>query len=257
MRTLNLSHHQPPAPDTFLLYPDNRRFLRGDSQRLHGKYERRAVGLCLGLLVCALLAWMWTDQLSEWSRLTYQGRDTTGVVTGHERRSGRRSTSYYLLYRFELPNPAGVLQVDARASVSRATYGAYAPGARVRVRYLPGAPQISSVEWTPDPPVWTALGLAVAALGACCAAVFMVDAVRTLRLLGRAGQILPGRVTYARIIPSRSGDRLSISYRFVTPDQQVLNDQDERVRVELHGLKPQPGTPIAVVYASPKAYQIL
>lgn len=256
MRTINLSQLPPTAPGTFLLYPNNERFLRGRSWRLHGKYEDRVVMLCLVLLVCALLAWMWTDWLNEWYRLTYQGRDTTAVVTGRDTRSGK-STSYYVLYRFELPGAAGVQQIDARELVRHATYEALTPGMRVRVRYVPDTPQLSSIEWTADPPVWTGVGLVVAVLGGCFSAAFMVDALKSLWLLRRVGQILPGRLIEARLLASRNGQRLSVTYRFTTPDQQVLSGEDDHLRNDLHGQPPRRGTPIAVLYVSPRVYQIL
>ena len=256
MRTINLSHNLLLPADTFLLYPQNKGFLRGYSRRLHGRYEAQAGVLLLVLLICSALALMWSHELSDWVRLTYHGRETQGVITGHQITRGK-STNYYLFYSYELPQSGGTRRFSADENVPRATYSAFSPGAGVTVRYVPDAPHISSIQWTPALPIWKTIGLTVATLGTCFVTRQSVLTLQTLRLLRREGWVVSGRVSSANIESSRNGQRLNVVYQFTAPDQRVLRGSDNTLRNDLKGKLPQPGTLVAVLYVSPEVFQIL
>jgi hypothetical protein len=77
--------------------------------------------------------------------------------------------------------------------------------------------------------------------------------------LSREGRLAAGSVTsYKARLDSDKDLIVTIGYRFITPDGQVIDAVEESTQNQLKEQPPlAPGTPVAVSYADPQTYKLL
>ena len=257
MRTTNLSRRFPLPPNTFLLHKSNAHFLRGASGHLSG-FQEQLVWFAFGaMVVAALVGGFAFNRVMTWKAFRDDAGTAVGVVTGHHSTSSRRSRSYYLDYRYNAPQGGTVYGFTQSEQVDWTTYQ-LRRGSQIPVRYVRSKPSLATIRWSSELPVlWVGLVVAMVVLFGV-ALLFAIGRLRTLRELNREGWIVPGEIVYARIeYDQHKNQILHLDYRFKTPDQQFIQDSESLMRNDLAGYPPVRGTPVAVIYASPEAYQLL
>lgn len=256
MRTINLSGPASlPDYTMFVLFRGNEEFLQRRSRRLVSPRESTIYLLLGGALFCLFMFGIWALELNEWVQLSTRGQAVQGVVTGHRTKS--KGSVYYVRYQYDMQIDGRALRMRDEDQVPYDVYQRLDDGAQVTVRYLPDAPQVSRLEWTSAPPLLKMAYVAGAALAAGFLVLSAIRKGRELRLLQREGLLLQGQVLGTYVSHSSRRRSLNIAYEFTTPDQQTLSDEDYSRRSDLLDNPPAPGTPVAVLYISPKLYQIL
>lgn len=258
MRTTNLSRRFPLPPNTFLMHTSNTRFLKGTSGRLSGFQEQIVWLMCGVMVVALLLGGLALNHLLTWKAFRDDAAMTVGVVTGGRIDSYRRSRDYFLSYRYNAPYQGGVYGFTQSEAVDRWRFSQLQRGAQVSVRYLRAKPAQATITWSPELPVLSVAVVITMALLFGLALCYALGRLQTLRELNREGWIVPGQIVYARIEHDKHRNQiLRLEYRFKTPDQQLIQDTECQMRNDLAGWPPDPGTPVAVIYVSPEAYQLL
>ncbi|GAB4200909.1 MAG: hypothetical protein OHK0022_22440 [Roseiflexaceae bacterium] len=257
MRTTNLSRRSRLPDNTFLLYWSNWEFIKGVSGRLLGPYEKLLLygGLASLVLVgvIALMVYEWNDQ-QRWREQVVQ---VPGVVIAVE---DAPKLKLEITYAYTATVQGRPTLISDTQRLDTELYGRPKPGDAVAVRYLPDTPSNSMI--TPRDP-WELMAplLALLFIGAS-GPLLIAGAGRRLWLLRREGWIIAGVVTAVDLTPSSNTKQLlRIDYRFTAPGGLQLRD---RVSHEIGGLwgdtrveAPTPGQAVAVLYVSPKLYQLL
>jgi hypothetical protein len=101
------------------------------------------------------------------------------------------------------------------------------------------------------------VGEAVCLLVAVLVAQPAVYAWRRLQR-ARGGRVLPGELVEATSKPDEDGDvQLTVRYRFVDPEGQVIEGMHTTHRNTASPRPPEPGLPTAVLYLNARNYAIL
>jgi hypothetical protein len=244
-------------PNLFLAQPKNAERLAGSTRRVRGRYEA-GILLMLILLSCCLLSnRSLFGSTQRWIALRDHGQDAPGVVTDLATEGAGRSATYWVSYRFTAIQNDQPAEQNGRQAFTREDYPPLKVGDPVPVRYLKGDPRVSSISWRPaltSGEIWTLVVVLAMLLGVLGVLAWRVWAV--LRLRGDA-QLVIGEVVESRIKPVKSERQLWLKYRFRTPDTQEIVATETVTRGDLPERPLPPGTPVAVIYASPRIYQLL
>ncbi len=249
--------------DAFLLFPQNRAFLVGETKRLAG-YPRTAwlIGLLLLFTLFASLFlfvtlpdWQHTSELDQHGQIVearVESRRTT------EDREGSRT--YYVTYSFQISETGRYYAREQR--VTRETYDRLDEAAPVKVRYLPENPDRSALD--DDPAEFRSRTVAAVLTAVAAVAVLIrlvVIFVRRQRhdVLVRRGRVLHGEVVHFGARTDTDGRfHVDLRYRVVTPSGRAIIEQAHRRADELRCCpRPAPGDPVAVLYLSDRRYRLL
>ena len=244
-------------PNLFLAQPKNAERLAGATRRVRGRYEA-GILLMLILLSCCLLSNQNIFRASQrWVELRDHGQDTPGVVTDLATEGVGRSATYWVSYRFTAIWNDQPTEHNSRQAFTREDEPPLKIGDPVPVRYLKGDPWVSSISWKPaltNGEIWNLIIVLTMLVGLLSVLVWRAWAL--LRLRG-AARLIIGEVVESRIKPMKSERQLWLKYRFRTPDAHEIVATETVTRGGLPEQPLPPGTPVAVIYASRKIYQLL
>jgi hypothetical protein len=258
----------------FLLHPENRRFLDGETRHLSGHLPVGCLSVPVVISLVAILVFWAADfrgkrvNSFKQNRAVAQGRlidrrvssspalvdVETGVVHGGE-------DSYLLIYRFDIPAPNGRKVFEREASVSKEEYDKLRVGDRVRVIYDAANPSFSVLQCEGEPTepfILVVFGyslLAVAIVAIVLLAVFWWR----YRCLALHGQQLEGRVVACTGTKHEHGDLIvRLKYKFDSPSGREITDSAVAFRADLtESTLPAPDSALVVVYYSDYIYQLL
>jgi uncharacterized protein DUF3592 len=269
----NLMFGQMPfqAPkNLFLLNPRHDGFISGEKRKFQDMtfssgcflYGFIAIFIVIPLIIGGLAV----QELNIRAKLDQSGVTTSATVTDQRISTstdskGRRSTSYYITYKFyagQSNNDSPVLYTSEQL-VSSDTYNNTFDGGSIDIRYLPDDPKTSRImnDNVNDPKImlfFMAIFLAIPIL-------FIYFTLRNSgrnRRMESEGQIITGRITEAKLTRIKSNYQLALRYTFTSPEGEELSKKESRVRNDLrNGGVPAEGTPVAVVYVHSKLYRML
>lgn len=207
--------------------------------------------------------------------------DAVGVETLAEL---RRCDRLYLLltevdlrfyYVYNAPGADGATR-EIIGQTNDSSDGAYArlcepPDRRLRIEYLPDAPETSRVidplyggeRW-----LWLEALVGIVALALIGIVARWAwrerEAVRRARAkyarLRASGRVLMGEITHAqnKAVGRQKENALLVDYRFVSPTGATLSGRQRKYRLDLRSqFPPEPGTPIRVLYADDETFVAL
>lgn len=248
---------EPLPPNLFLAQPKNAERLAGKTRRVRGHYEA-AVLLMLMLLSCCLFLNLQSLRgLYEWSTLHDSGQTTQGVVISQREQGSGHSRTFFLTYRYTAPFKGQPTELTNEEQVGQIFYEQHPPGSRLAVRYQTAAPGLSSVSWTAEWPSEAVQWAALFGLGLLAVLGVLVWRVRAGLRLQDQGQIILGEVVANKVEQSRGTRQIKLTYRFATPEGAWIEGRETIIR---DGLPKEPlpaGTPVAVIYDSPRIFQLL
>jgi hypothetical protein len=255
---------------TFLLRPDNRAFLLGQTDRLAGTPPVGCVVMPLvGVIVS--LACFWGGHHARKVRQASLERQAAAVGTVLERRTqssvgmidletgGVDSSEDHLVrYRFE---DAGGRTLEREGSVSEAEYGRLTVGSPVTVIYDAADPASSRLLTESDPDLFSVL-VASGGVGSLASILFglllATDARRRRRLV-RDGTLLEGKVLTCTSAKNEDNVvKIDVTYAFTTPKGRAVQ---ATATTSHDGSKepplPQVGETLAVLYVDESTYEAL
>lgn len=259
-----------PAP-TFLLNPANRAVVRRTlSESLTP--VRRSSRLLDTLLVLALVAaaFLWglaAPAWFDWLRLREDGVQTEAAIAGLSTPvDPAASDPQTVAYRFRILDAAGdgdeAPQYFGEQRISADLYRwlADAPYPPLSVIYLPDDPTVSRLE-IDSPDDTRRERLAILAGGVTAVALLIGVIAWIARLPSRGvlrGRLLRGQVVAAQAHPGRDGSqRMTVRFRFRSPDGRVLTSEATRAQSKLALPAPTPGTPVLIEYHSDRRFRLL
>lgn len=231
---------------------------------------------CL-LILAFWLADSYMSAVATPNELAAQGITIDGeVVSAREekvnRPKGMPYSNYYLTYQFEAPSPiTGQPQMYTNEiRVGKETYhrvmvDKYIDNQTVRasIRYLPSNPRVSLLAGDAVPTSAAAIlpVLCVAGVGSAALLLLLWVNIRLVqrdRRLEQAGILLEGEVLACKRVPRGRTLTVALSYRFETPEGQVMEASDAISRPDAHKMPlPEAGLPVMVIYAAPDCYRVL
>ncbi|MAS35202.1 MAG: hypothetical protein CL610_14415 [Anaerolineaceae bacterium] len=253
------------ANEVFLLQSNHRRFIIGDSRRLHTTLGTMSFGcgflfmipfILAGFLVIFLMAQEWHHN----NLLNTTGQVIRGEYTGNHvvEDDDDGGITYYADYVYTVDD---VVYVGDQ-SVDYDLYRRVERGMNVDVEYVPSDPAISRLAGTDDAGEIIFLGIfSVIWNGVTWGIVgaFLYSYGRD-RILARDGQLVRGElVSIRRKTDSDNDTMLHAEYRFSAPDSgEVIVSKQKQQRNDMRR-KPLPdaGTPVAVLYKNPNHFKML
>jgi hypothetical protein len=259
--------------EPFLLRPENRSFLTGETRRLPGSpVAVLALLPVLGAVTALAFFWGAWYQAGQTRSFRQHALTTPGVVIDRRESSSVSSVDfengmvdtqddYLVKYRFEAVTPGGPRTVQREASLPKREYGKWRPAMQVAVTYDSTNPSFSVMEGEGPPPAGGALAAAGGiALGMTVfAGLILLGVWRRTHLLSRAGVKLEGRVVRCTSKKHEDGGvTLEVAYRFVSPSGREITGTTTTSRSDGAELAlPAPETSLVVLYHSDSVYQVL
>jgi hypothetical protein len=250
----------------FLIYPENVNYLSGKTRRPEYGQSDTNIGCALLILIPMLLGAvffvMWTGNLLyENARLLLEGTVTTGVVRQHYidfANSADDATTYHIVYGLTVDGAA----YERDQSVPQDVHARYAVGEVVEVRYVPASPDISRIDGVST--LWGDTASILFTAGWLFATVVVtVGYFATRHRLGRlkrVGQVLVAELTgITGDDPNGEEYHIEVEVRFRSPStlQWVAGKRKYMVLHLRHEALPQAGTPLRVVYADDRMWEVL
>jgi hypothetical protein len=263
----------PMATPPFLLHPENGPFVRGETNRL----PRLSGVVCVIVPVLVALVAMpcfWIGHYRWKEAQSFDANRTVAIGTVVSRRidssvamvdfefgTVHSDEEYLVHYRFEAAGPVGAQAFDREASVSEDDYNRLQPGAPLTVTYDRTDPSVSRiVEETASAPhvVLAVLGVMTLVMAGVTGLVLAVWWWKWRRL-ARDGQRLQGSVVSCTTKNDDEGRLVvDLQYRFVTPSGREITDTVTSSRKDwTEAARPEPQTPVVVLYLSDTNYQLL
>jgi hypothetical protein len=259
MITTDLKGRYALPSRSFLLCSENEGFLGGYSDRIAGWHENVLLGAVIIVVISTVVLGFVIVQWQEWIQFRDQGAPTGGVIVSHRMVTGK-SNSYFLTYRYSARDRAGITRsYTHEENVGPQLYDHLAVGTFVSVRYLIRKPTAATIAWTPVLPASYPLGAGGSGVVVLVSVVVAVRKMRHLHRLKDEGWLLAGTLLGCTSQKDSKGNlTITICYRFQTPTGDTLEREASRQRNDLKSAAlPHAGTPIVVVYASDKLYQVL
>jgi len=246
--------------DTFLLYPQHRDFVLGNSKKLASN-NRFALG-CMGAFfsifvvvgICMLV--MTLRDTYEWFLVMQQGMTTTGEYTDRRISNSDDSDAHYVTFQYTVVDT----RYTTEQQVSEDVYRRAEVGGRVELVYARSNPQIAVVQGTNRPPI----GFIIFSLvwnGFIGGIIYvLIKYSRKQRYLEENGRLIRGEVIKSSQSKDSDGDLiLKVEYRFLVPGTyQRLTKTDRAERNDLRGQPlPAAGTPVIILYDNEKLFMLL
>lgn len=247
-------------PDVFLLNPKaNLKWLRGEQSRIGNGLIMTAIGmifLIAGLGISGYFGY----------RYWYSGSiHQTGTIASAEIidretsvNSRRNTRSYYVEYRYFVNDQ----RYERRQQVTPSRYADVFVGSSVDIVYDKSTPWDSFLtgRWYDETERNGSIMFALLLGGTgIVVGLICLEIERRNRKYSQRGHVLEGRVLEATgKRGSKNAYNVTIRYTFQTPDGETLEKKATNVRGDLrNGPLPPPGTPLAVLYLSPKRVRLM
>jgi len=259
MITTDLYGRSTIPAQSFLLCPENARFLAGRGRRIAGWHENLLIAAAIAALIGVVTLSIFVVKWRTWIRYRDEGATTTARIVDHRIRHGKSNT-YYVTFRYQVEDATGEPRsYTSEEDVGRDLYDQLALGSTSQARYLTAQPAAAWLAWTPELPLGYPLGSFVGIAAIVLGTTFAAWKWHDLRLLGRAGHLIGGQVLACH---GRRGSKgsytVTVRYCFDTPTGQRIESEASRGRHDLKGaILPTYNTPVVVVYVSDKLYQVL
>ena len=243
-------------PNVFLLNTGNYDFVRGNKKRI-GNSRVMLLIIAIVATIAGVIVWNTSKIASELEQLEVSGFKAEATIVDGRSVRGRRSTSYYINYRYQVD---GISYTDEQ-EISSNTYRRLRSGDEVLVRYLPNDPTVSALsgEFYDDTVRRENLIISIIVLvigGVIILILGLVD-YRNRRYSYR-GQLLRGEIIESK---GRRGSKgaynVTVKYRFRTPSGKILEKKSTADRRDLRENLPQPGTPVMVLYVSDRMQRLM
>jgi hypothetical protein len=250
-----------PAASLVLVDPANAASPSGRTPVVPGASARLLYLPQLVLVFALLLAGLYVnaDAWRAINHLRVSGTPATAVIVDLDGSGGgRRTRLTFITFEYRAPGPGGALQTyraTDSALTSRRDRDELYLGRQVAVRYLPSDPAVARLSASEPPTLWLALFFVAASVALCLLLYFgrwcWDDA--TLR---RRGRVLPGALV--SVTPSLWPRTMQVTYRFTGPGGRELTGRADIGASELaRAGDPQPGAPVAVLYAGAGLHTLL
>lgn len=257
MQSAAPSPHQPLPPDLFLAQPRNADRLAGTTRRVRGHYESAVLLMLMLLSCCLFLNLQSLRSLREWFSMRDQGQTTLGVVINRHEQGAGHSKTFFLTYRYSAPYQGRLIEQINEEQVGQIFYEQHPPGSQLAVRYQTEAPGISSVSWSAEWPTEAVQWAVVFGLGLLALLAVLIWRVRAGLKLQDHGQIIIGAVVASTVQPVKGSRQIKLTYRFPAPDGATIEGRETIQRDDLPKEPLPAGTPVAVIYVSPRIFQLL
>lgn len=242
-----------------------RRGARGGWVRLLGSACALLATLCSVALLATLLPAVLREPLVI-LQLRAAGKSTRATVTQvrADRDDSFDSVSFWVVYRYSAPRPDGKpASYIGEEPITSEQYSRLKEGARVELRYVPGAPPIArmsstvagSFPWAP-----LAGGAALLIMGGLLGGGPLILAAQLWRQprLARGGRLLDGQVVSFDAHQDRAGGwAIDLRYRFTTPAGQTVEGRQQGLYNDFRGQIPPPGAPLRIWYRDPQHHTVL
>lgn len=244
----------------FLLNPkSNRAFLTGEKSRIGNGRVMIALGLLLLVIGLGFAGYFGYRYFYE-NDLHNRGTIVTARVVDLDVsvNSRRNSRTYYVEYEYF----ANDTRYERRQQIQSALYSRLNFGDNVDVVYDKTTPWESFLtgRWRDSSEQTGAIGFSVLMGGFCTiAGIICLNIERLNRNYSYKGRVLPGRVLEATgKRGSKNAYNVTIRYEYYTPEGIREEKKSTNVRGDLrNGPLPPPGTPLAVLYLSPKRVRLM
>jgi hypothetical protein len=250
----------------FLLSPLNRWFLTGDVSEpeipTERKYLHWALGIAAGTLFLVAGACFDAGNQAWWLRYKLQADGVRGQGTVLELRKEASDNGpvHYARFKFDAATPQGMKTFRNERHVKESTYKSLRVGGPIAIFYSAGSPELSKVNHELPPEPWTDTITCLVTLILCLGSAFWARKVRDrLNLLLAEGRVVSGTLCDCKGEVDSEGDYMvDLHYEFRTPEERVIYGHHRAVASEMrHQSFPEPGTPVAVLFADESNYQLL
>jgi len=251
--------------EPFLMLPRNDKFLRGQAR--YPAIASRSQFILIGIFVLigvVFLGFAIRDLIND-MQLQQGGQTTQGTVIDRRISRGKKSSSYYITYRYPVQSAGSASDYYIREQeVSRDSYNRHAENTAVSVVYLKDDPTMAQLTGQDTDHssrdgllffglLWTGITGVVL--------FFMVRAVVQDRWLAQHGEIIEGQlVNCSGRMTGGKGSyyKLSVDYQFCAPDGRIMFGKQNASRNDLRRtVLPATNTPVAVLYVDDKHYKML
>lgn len=245
-------------PQYFLLVPENQQFIER-RQPHYNRAMRRFVYFWVVFftvvgLIFGFLNWdFWTTNF----KYDNEGRQVQATVTGKTSSYSGKSHTYRVQFAYE----AGYGRAYSGSEVvDYDYYRDHVAGDKIEVVYLPESPDEARIigQFDLTKAIIFAIFLGVSLL-------FLPLVIRNLirrRLLEKTGHLIPASLGNAFLKVQKQRYRtnyiLRVDFQFQNPYGQFVTGKASYVRNDLFGYPlPPPGTPLMVLYANDKLFQLM
>lgn len=244
----------------FLMYAQNRNFLRDRTSKLYSPAERvnnlAKIIVAISFVLFCFLGWnTW-----RWHQFTSNGVITEAKVTERTIDRSGDSTNYYLTYEYKVHTADRPLEpLRNRERVRSGIYRRYGIGQYILVRYLEHDPASVTSKWHR----WWIWQLGAGyglTLLLCWLGLFRLPRYyrRRIQTFLAKGRIIAGRVLTSSGKDDDGHYQISIKYEFVAPTGAYQNSDSTENRNDLKKqVLPAAGTPVAVLYVSANDFFLL
>jgi hypothetical protein len=246
----------------FLVFPQNARYLRGESG--YAQYGSSAnvgcltaflipfVLVALGLVVLTLIS------LRERVLLMIDSAQTTGVVTERSAQEGDDGIIYHLTYEFRV----GDQTYQRRQQVDSTTYWSFETSRAAEIVYVSAEPTISRLRGTDSGAVDLFL-LGFTVIWCLIVGVFVVTIDHMRKRMKRLKR--DGRPVHAELISITGHDdsdgdyQVTLVVQFKSPAslQLIRGERTYQVNHLKSGVLPSAGAPVVVIYADDEVWEVM
>lgn len=247
--------------DTFLMFPQNAAYLRGERLKPHASISR-IIYACLMLLLIPFLAFgIYTIALTlvafaeHWDLENY-GRTTHAVIVRRNENYTEGLTTYHLRYDYTVLGS----HYSDNQQVPQEAYSRYVVGQRINVLYVGHSPNVSRIVGVSDDEQRTFL--VVLTLGWNVAVIIFAGCVwwsweRQSRLF-KEGKVIPGEIVHIESHTDEGHYMIKIAVRFRTPTLQMRHGKRKYTSNAHKGQRlPRPGQGVSILYVDDRLWEIL
>lgn len=248
--------------DTFLMFPQNEAYLRGESPKSQSHYIQTNYGCLMLFMVPFIMIGVFTIALTvvafaeNW-HLENSGQPTTATIIDRTEDEDEGSTTYRLHYEYAVSG----LTYNDNQQVPLEVYIRYAVGQPIDILYAGDSPDVSRIVGVSDASLRTFLALFTliwnVLVAIFCASIW--GGWDRQNRLHKQGKLVRGEIVYIDSKTDSDGDyMIEAEVRFRTPMLQPVQGKRSYTSNFHKGQPlPRPGEAVSILYVDDKLWEIL